>query len=469
MIDTLISFPLSFWVTALILVAGTTAAAFRLKDGTGLPCIAVLGTVAAWYVGDALYNDYTHNHALLFTADTLESAWWQVAWFCLVFLTLTPLLHKTINARVLHRSSHVYRLVQEGPLDPVFQRQLELLFKPTMIAWLVLVAIAIFKLGDQIPYYFFPFLGYKADPWVRGRIGTGLDFILAFAGYLQIMLAAIFGLVAALTNNRTVRLMAFGCILLSWPGYVFDRTRNSILAVVVPGILAWAFVRLRFNWIIKLAVLAGFFLIINAWLAFIIANRSNMSITSALNGEGISVQDAGKDSHHLGLNMFEELCWINKFIDDGEYKINWGSRYFAEIVNPIPRTIWKSKPMIGIDYAMVRGQTSRSGDDTDASGVYTTISTGMIGQGVVNFGLFFGPAFAAFLMSLWAVTLARLDLKGDNIGCTPLYALGTILTFNLGRDITLITLYTFLFGLALVWWLNKNATPQGRRQMAVNY
>ena len=40
-------------------------------------------------------------------------------------------------------------------------------------AWAVLVGIACLRLGSQIPYYFFPFLGYKADPWGRGQIGTG--------------------------------------------------------------------------------------------------------------------------------------------------------------------------------------------------------------------------------------------------------------------------------------------------------
>jgi hypothetical protein len=49
--------------------------------------------------------------------------------------------------------------------------------------------------------------------------------------------------------------------------------------------------------------------------------------------------------------------------------------------------------------------------------------------------------------------LARLDLQGQKIGRVPLYALGLILTFNLGRDITLITIYTFIFGSMIVWWL----------------
>jgi hypothetical protein len=43
-------------------------------------------------------------------------------------------------------------------------------------------------------------------------------------------------------------------------------------------------------------------------------------------------------------------------------------------------------------------------------------------------------------------------LRGGNV---ILYALGLCLTFNLGRDITLITLYTFVFGALIVWLVNR--------------
>ena len=148
--------------------------------------------------------------------------------------------------------------------------------------------------------------------------------------------------------------------------------------------------------------------------------------------------------------MYEELCWINTFIQQGTYNPNWGSRYFAELVNPIPRALWHGKPLIGIDYAVARGQ---EGGEEGEAGVNATISTGMIGQGVVNFGRLIGPAFAALLMSFWVAILSRLDLHVYEFGRLPLYALGMILTFNLGRDITLITLYPFIFGLLVVWWM----------------
>jgi hypothetical protein len=44
------------------------------------------------------------------------------------------------------------------------------------------------------------------------------------------------------------------------------------------------------------------------------------------------------------------------------------------------------------------------------------------------------------------------------LGRLPLYSLGLILTFNLGRDITLITLYPFVFGALAVWYLDRHQT-----------
>jgi hypothetical protein len=77
----------------------------------------------------------------------------------------------------------------------------------------------------------------------------------------------------------------------------------------------------------------------------------------------------------------------------------------------------------------------------------------MIGQGVVNFGRFLGPMAAALLMAFWTAVLARQDLLGAQPARLLLYATGIILTFNMGRDITLLVLYPFLFGLGmLVFW-----------------
>ena len=451
MFETLSILPLAFWAVIALLIGGAVWGIRHLHDASGLPMLVVLGTVAAWYVGDAFYNDYANNHANLFEPDILRNAWWQVAWFLMVFLLSAPWLHQWINARHLRRSSGMLQLFKYGVAQPAFQKQLTRLFYGCAMIWAILCVIAALMLRDQILYFFFPFLGYNASPWSHGRIGAGFDFLSIVALYLQLLIAGIFGVVAALSTNRRVCWLALVCCLLSWPYFIFGRTRNIMLAVVIPGALSWVFLRLRGSMLKRLAVLGGCFLLVNAWMGFVIANRSNMSIVDAFKEKGFN-RDPDEKVHHEGLNMYEELCWINTFIQQGTYSPNWGSRYFAELVNPIPRALWHGKPLIGIDYAMARGQ---GGGEAEAAGVYATISTGMIGQGVVNFGRVLGPAFAALLMSFWVIILARLDLHIHEFGRLPLYALGIILTFNLGRDITLITLYPFVFGGLLVWWFER--------------
>ena len=459
MFETLFILPLGFWVLMALLAAGAVWGIQHLRDGTGLPTLVVLATVAAWYAGDAFYNDYANNHAKTFDSSTLQNAWWQVALFVSVFLAGTPWIHGWMNARLLGRRSGILQMLKYGVGQPAFQGQLNQLFFACASIWAVLALIAVIKLKGEVVHYFLPFMGYQASPWSHGRVGVGFDFLSVLAMYLELLDASIFGVVAALSTHRRIRSFALLFCLLTWPNFIFSRTRNTLLAVVVPAVLSWVFLRLRGGMIKKLAVLGGCFLLMNAWMGFIIANRSNMSIVAAFQEKGFNLHSNEK-IHHEGLNMYEELCWINTFIKQGTYNPNWGSRYFAEIVNPIPRAVWHNKPLIGIDYAIARGHGE---GNTDASGVNTTISTGMIGQGVVNFGRLIGPAFAALLMSFWVAILARLDLEIHKLGRLPLYGLGLILTFNLGRDITLITLYPFVFGALGIWWLERRrvARTQG--------
>jgi hypothetical protein len=446
MLDTLLVLPISFWMVVVVCIVGGLTATARIRDGIGVPMLAVLGTVAAWYVGDALYNDYAENHAEIFSKDVLSNAWWEVAWFLIAFLLLAPRVHRLINSRYLGATSRVTETLHVGVEEPHFQSRMKRLLEACVAIWAILAAIAAIRLGGDILFYFFPFLGPKADPWGRARVGGDFDAWLSLAGYFQLAVASLFGVVAALAKDARMRTVALVGCAFTWPYYIFDRTRNTMLAAALPAVLAWAFLRLRGGLLKKLIVLAGFFVVIEGWMTFVIGNRSTISISAAIYERGTTDKQ-----RHLGLNMFEELCWISTLMQEGAYTPNWGERYFAEIVNPIPRAIWPDKPFIGIDYAEARGQAG--GDDAQA-GVNATISTGMIGQGVVNFGRVWGPAFAALLMSIWVAILARLDLRGHETGCLQLYALGIVLTFNLGRDITLITLYTFIFGWTLVWYLN---------------
>jgi hypothetical protein len=315
--------------------------------------------------------------------------------------------------------------------------------------WLILMVIAMWRTNFDFMGMFFPYISGKAYPWSRGRIGAGFDALISLYGYLHVMLVAGAGAIWALSKNKKTRMTAAAIFLLSAPWFILDRVRNLMLAIILPGLLAWVFVRFRGGMLFKIAILVGVFLLMDGWMRFVIQIRSEASVAHTFQQvglAGVTQSIAGKEIKHAGLNMFEELGWVNQFIDRGTFTPNFGARYFAELVNPIPRTLWPDKPLIGIDYALARGQGFGEKGDRALAGVGATISTGMIGQGVVNYGRFFGPIAAALLMGLWAAVLARQDLMGDRTGRLLLFFFGMVLTFNLGRDITFITLYPFIFG-----------------------
>jgi hypothetical protein len=425
-------------------------------QGWGIPMLAVLFTAFAWYPGDGIYNNYEDYVNALGEAP-LTNAWWEVLLFFISFAVLVPLINDKMNG-ALYGRSRLFQMMRNRTVDTYeFQDQVALITRLLLMVWVPLMILALLRTDFNVIGMFFPYLGYRADPWGRSRMGGGIDAIFAFAAYLQIMLTALFGVVFALNKRPKMFLLSCVIYLLSVPFYIFDRTRNTMLAVLIPGFMALVTLRIKGGVIIRLAVVGIAFIALEGWMKLVIENRGSTSMSDVIKGGGTK-DESIKSRKHEGFNMFEELGYINYFIANGTYKVNWGERYFAEAVNPIPRVIWPGKPMIGIDYAIARGM-SYGNVDASQGGVACSVSTGMIGQGVVNFGRILGPIAAALLMAIWVAVLARQDLMGNDIGHLLLYAIGLVLTFNMGRDITLLVIYPFVFGWLLLHYYQKKKKP----------
>jgi len=443
-------FPLPFWLVVLAILFFLIKSWLQPETSLRLPMIMVLLTTAVWYIGDVLYNDYS-EYQIEIDPSSLNLAWWETLGFVCAFGILAPVIHRSFNRKYLGRPSNLLSLAHHGGLkSKKFQDQLDIICRSLLFVWVALMIVALFRVKFDFIGLFMPYLGERAAPWGRGRLGGGYDSILAAAGYLQITLTAAFGLMVALSCRASTFMLASIVSFLTLPTYIFDRTRNTMLATILPGFLAWVFLRIRANLFVKAIILGAGFFIIQSWLKFVIENRTDTSIASAFQHGGTRDEDDPEEGKHRGLNMFEELGFINSFLTDGTYHQNWGKDYFAEIVNPIPRSLWSGKPSIGLDYAIARGQGEDPDMPNSAGGVAATISTGMIGQGVTNFGRFFGPLFAALLMSFWAALLARQDILATETGRLFICAIGLILTFNMGRDITLLVLYPFFFGYVMI-------------------
>lgn len=460
MVEILSVLPLAFWAVIALLGSGSYFAARQVRQGLGIPMLALLATIAFWYVGDALYNDYTNNHMTKFTSAVLQKAWWQVAGFLAVFCAVTPFLHRMLNRQLFKHSSQALHLYKTGVEDPQFQRALSNLFIAAAVVWACLLAFATIRFRGRYFDYLFPYLGEHPGPWVASALASGVgDSLLALAGNLQLMVGCLFGVVLALSTKVVIRSIALVGVFLTWPFFIFAITRNQMLIPILAGALSWVFLRLRYVMFVKVVILACLFALINAWFGFVIANRSKGTTTSAMAEVGFKFSE-GSGQEHEGLNMFEELCWIDSFMEAGSINPRWGADYFAEFANPIPRFLWAGKPTIGLDYAKARG----GGGADNEIGVSVTISDGMIGQGVMNFGYYIGPPVAAVLMGLWACWLARIDLLGKRIGYFPLYGLGLTLTFVMGRDVGPLALYPFLFGFGICWWLNRGDENRNRER-----
>lgn len=468
MSETLSILPLPFWL-ALFALVFFGFKAWSLRETTvGIPMLMVLFTVAVWYFCDAFYNDYT-EYVQTMGRPALALAWWEVFLFICAFGTIAPAVHHSFNRKYLGRKSNILYLFRHGVASvDKFETQIDSICRVLAVFWVIIMFIALVRTDFDFQGLFMPYLGDKADPWSRGRVGSGFDSLIALAGYVLLGLTSAFGVLAAVAKNPSTRILAIVICLLALPEYIFDRTRNVMLTALLPGFCAWVFLRLRGGIVIRIAVLIVGFMVVEAWLKFVIANRTDNSIAAAfqaqLNGTGDDSDVDTKDAKHLGLNMFEELGHINVFIADGSYRPNWGARYFAELANPIPRALWPGKPMIGIDYAVARGMAYDNVDDNQA-GVVASVSTGMIGQGVVNFGRILGPIAAALIMSYWAAILARQDLLATEPARLFLYTIGLFLTFNMGRDITLLVIYPFCFGYLLLLAAKKWG-PKDKGQVA---
>jgi len=360
----------------------------------GIPMLAVIGTAGVWYLGDPVYNDYG-SYIRMFGEGPLNAAWGEVLLVFLSLAFLVPIMPRKIIKDMQGEDSKVLHMIREHCVNEKwFQMQIDNIGKALLIPWIMLMIFGLVRTKFDLIGIFFPYLGEKADPWARDRVGGVFDAFYAFAIYIQLMLTAMWGIVFALSKRPETYITAGIIYFLSAPFYVFDRTRSYMLAILLPGFMALVTLRMKGGIFVRLIVIAVSFIVLESWMKFVIDNRDKGSIAAAFKTGGMQDEQVKKRKHG-GFNMYQELGYINSFIANGTYRVNKGARYFAEIVNPIPRAIWKNKPMIGIDYAVARGMAY--GDlDAKSGGVAASISTGMIGQGVVNFGSIFGPMATAW-------------------------------------------------------------------------
>lgn len=436
------SYPLEFYLVWGLLVGLGAEACRRCKRIWAMPSLAVYGTVGAWYLGEIFYSGLDELY-WDFGRDWVHQSLRQVALFLVVYRILVHFLIR--KDRDPNEDVDV-----ASRLDPA---GLQKFFAFLSLGWAVLFFVGLARTEwDLFGILWPPSRETKTIMFGHSGMGAGLDFLVATCNYIYILICASLGIVFALSRGY-VRPLALLLIAISWPYYWLDRARNVMLALLMPAVFCYWF-STRGGWWRKVAVTGLIFGMVNLWFQGVMRFREDNENLGTILNLGA---DSESESKHLGLNMLSELCWMNALIDLGAYDPNWGQRYLAEVAQVVPRTIWANKPTIGIDYAIARGfgGTGTTDGPDNAAGVVATVATGMIGQGVANFGPLFGVLATALLMALWTRILAGLWLRRFELVRFLLFAVGCGLTFNMGRDITLLVLWPFVFGYIGVVLLEK--------------
>jgi hypothetical protein len=435
---------LTFFLAAALLLVLTVESCVKLlkRDNLGITVIVYI-TVFAWYFVDPFLNPEQYDYLPSFL---LGESYGEVLLFLIGFRLFTPVALRWIRR---WRSTAVFAMQHVTPGQ---------ILVAAGTIWLLLFAIGIYRLGGDVIGAVFPIDSRGgAQMWGREAVSTSASgFLVASAGYSFLAVTAFLGVLVFFQRTTFWRLLAGAMFAITLPSFFLGGSRNQFLAAIVPFIITYLFYGRHFL-IIKLAILAVAFVCLDQGLRVVTAYR--LSGFRELLASENPFEVIHEDLPQKGLNMIEELCFVNTYLGTGGGSPAYGARYLNELLNFIPRVIWPSKPLLGIDYAIWRGFETAEGD----LGVNTTISSGMIGGGVLNFGKLLGPVAAGILIALWTGLLIRWWEQRQSLLRLMLFMLGAGLTFNLGRDISLLVLWPVIFAYFFVRlteiWAMKRIGP----------
>jgi hypothetical protein len=421
----------TFYLAAAALVVLTVESCIKLLNGDSLSVtLAVYVTVFAWYFVDPFLNAEQYDYIPPFL---ISQSYGQVLMFLIAFRIFMPTAVRWIVRR---RGSGVFALQRFAP---------EQMLIAAGAMWFLLLLIGIARMGGDVIGALLPVDSRAgATMWGRGAIETSATgFLVASAGYMFNAITAFLGVLILFQRTTLWRCVAGVMFVISLPYFLLEGARSHFLAAILPFIITYLLYG-RHPLIIRVTILALGFVCLDQGFKFVTAFR-NTGFRDLLAAEN-PYELVNEDLQQSGLNMIQELCFANAYIGSGAAPPAYGGRYLNELLNVIPRAIWPSKPLIGIDYAKWRGLENPESE----LGVYATISTGMVGGGVLNFGQFLGPVAAGIIMALWMGLLIRWWLQRDSLPRLVLFMIGAGLTFNLGRDITLLVLWPVVFAYCFV-------------------
>src|SRR5258708_5570167 len=335
----MVAHEISFYLAAVVLLALTVESCIKLLDRNPFSVtLMVYVTVFGWYFVDPFINPEQYDYL---PSSLLEQSYGQVLLFLIAFRVFVPVAIRWI---VVRRNSGIsdMRLTHEQILIGVGT------------FWFVLLLIGIYRMDGDVMGAVFPIDG-RAGPtmWGRGAVDTGSSgFLISFAGYVFNAVTAFLGVLVFFQRSIAWRLLAGAMFAITLPYFFFAGARSHFLAAVMPFILTYLFYG-RHLLILKLVILAIAFFCLNEGFKFVTAFRLGGFREVLASQNPYQLMD--EDARTSGLNMIQELCFVNTYLETGGGSPAYGARYLNELLNFIPRAIWPSKPMLGIDYSKWRG------------------------------------------------------------------------------------------------------------------
>jgi len=416
----------TFYLAAVVLLVLTVESCIKLLNQNSFSItLLVYVTVFAWYFVDPFINPEQYDYLPSFL---LGQSYGQVLLFLIGFRVFMPVAVRWI---VRSRNTGIFATQRVSP---------EQVLIAVGAIWFLLFAIGIYRMDGDVVGAVLPIDSRAgATMWGREAVSSSASgFLVASGAYLFNAITAFLGVLVFFQRSTSWRLLAAGMFAITLPYFFFEGARSHFLAAVLPFIITYLLYA-RQPLVLKLAVLAVAFVCLDQGFKFVTAFRGTgfREVLAAENPYELIDEDA----RQTGLNMIQELCFANAYLETGTAPPTYGGKYLNELLNVVPRAIWPSKPLIGIDYAKWRGFESPDSE----LGVVATVSTGMIGGGVLNFGQILGPVAAGILMALWTGLLIRWWEQRKSLLRLVLFMLGAGLTFNLGRDISLLVLWPVIF------------------------
>jgi len=400
-----------FYVAAAIWVGLMIEMISKPRTALSLMLVAIYGMVAIWYGWDLMETPETYA---AMDPDELDLAFLQVALFL-------------ASVRI--------------GLRPVVRQMGEI---PESLSDLSIFGL--FRMEGDISAALWPVLGRDGPHmWGRGAIGGGLDAFVSLSGYVYMFICALFGILLALARSPAVKMICVAAVAVSWPYFFLLGARNMLLGVVMPGFLMYLIKDGRIG-VKRIMTLTVFGLTVNYLMLAMLQFRKEGFQEFLRNPLGA----VDTDKRHEGLNMIEELVLIDQFMARGQLDPNLGYDYLVHVLNVVPRAIWPGKPKLSQDYTMLRGQGNE-----DSGWLNATISTGIIGQGVMNFGRVAGPVAAGFILSFYARFLVAQYLRRSSFWRLAVFMVGVGLIPGLGREFTLLVLWPVVIGWGAVVWYEK--------------